>query len=141
MEGGKAVSHDGEVTAVDNGHYQVKIITKSACTGCHSSKYCSVADMKEKTIDVFSDRKFAVGEQVVVKLEETKGMFAVFIGFFMPLTILVATLGIMLSLGYTEMQGAFTTLGALTVYYLLLWTLRGRMKKEFSFKIEKKNTN
>ncbi len=141
MEGGKAVSHDGEVIAVNNGHYQVKIITKSACAGCHSSKYCSVSDVKEKVIDVFSEKRFTVGEEVTVKLEETKGMFAVFIGFVIPLALMIATPAFMLSRGFSEMLSAFASLGSVSIYYFLLWTQKGRMKKKFSFKIEKKNTN
>ena len=71
-----------------------------------------------------------------VVLKATMGMKAVWLGYFIPVLLLLgAVLGLM-ALGVAEVPAALVGLGTLAVYYFVLWLFRGRLKNEYLFTIK-----
>jgi sigma-E factor negative regulatory protein RseC len=64
------------------------------------------------------------------------GMKAVWLAYFIPLLVMLAVILGLIALGVAEVPAALAGLGALAVYYLGLWLLRGKLQNEYVFTIE-----
>lgn len=134
----RIISHEGKVVKVENNKVQVKIISLSACSSCHAKGSCSAADMSEKYIDALPEENFREGDAVNVILEERLGWTALFYGILLPFLILTSTLFLLTFSGKSEPLSAIVSLFSLVPYYILLYLLRGKFEKKFSFKAERR---
>jgi len=137
--GSRMVYHDGTVVKAEGNKVQVKIISQSACAQCHVKGVCAAADMEEKVIEAVSPKPLREGDIVTVIMEEKLGRLAVFYGFFLPFIVMVTVLFTAHGLGSSESQAALLGIGSLLPYYLVLYTLRKRIEKDFIFKAEKRD--
>lgn len=132
------IQHQGTVESIRDGHVCVKIVQTSACATCAAHKFCNSSESKEKLIDVYTKDAFdyRIGQSVNVFGTTSMGMQAVFWAFGVPFVVLVAVLYLtwMLS-GGDEPLSALAAMGALAVYYLILYMCRHRMEKKFVFTI------
>ena len=46
------IEHDGIVQKSEKNYVNVKITSVSACSGCHADGICSLADKKDKIIEI-----------------------------------------------------------------------------------------
>jgi len=131
------ISQSGIVDRVTDQSIFVQTISVSACASCHAKGACQSSDMSPKMIEIDRSKAPSVrpGEQVKVVMQESLGLSAVFIGYIVPLLLLLITLGI-LSLIATEAVAGLTAIVLLVPYYLILYFFRHRLKKKFSFTIE-----
>ena len=131
------VGHDGVVSEITPTGYKVSIVSRSACAGCHAKGLCSAADMADKIIEVKSSdtKAFKVGDKVTVNMEESMGMKAVWIVYAIPAIILVTFLLYLQHLGASELVTGLFVLGAITVYFVVLYLFRGMIGRHFSFTI------
>ena len=132
------ISHSGVIERIEPDKVQVRIVQTSACAACKVAGYCSVAESKEKLIDVFgktATRNLQVGQQVTVITSGVVAAKALLWGFGLPLVLLVAVLIIVLIATSNEGLAALCALTALVPYYFVLWLLRNRMRDELSFQI------
>ncbi len=141
MEDNRMVFHDGEVIESRDNSVRVKIISRSACSQCHAKGMCSAADMEEKIIDAVSSDPLYKGDAVTVIMEEKLGRLAIFYGFFLPFIVMVSVLFTARGLGGSEPGAALLGVGSLLPYYLVLYTLRKKIEKDFIFKAEKRANN
>jgi len=136
------IQHQGTVESIDSSHIRVRIVQTSACASCVAHKYCNSSESKEKMIDVYTKEadRYAVGQSVNVYGTTSMGMRAVLWAFGVPFVVLVAVLyaSFMLT-GGNEPLSALWALGALVVYYLILYMCRDKMKKKFVFTIKSIN--
>ncbi|MBO6222462.1 MAG: SoxR reducing system RseC family protein [Bacteroidales bacterium] len=131
------IGHDGVVSEVTASGYRVSIVSKSACAGCHAKGLCSAAEMADKIIDVKSSgpEVFKVGDKVTVNMEESMGMRAVWLVYAIPAVILVTFLLYLQRLGASELTTGLSVLGAIAVYFVILYLFRKKIGRHFNFTI------
>ena len=131
------IEHKGIVQKVSEDKITVGIITESACASCHAKGACTVADIKEKEVEIsrFSG-SFYVGQQVIIIGRSAQGFKALFFGYILPFLVIIATL--IISGLFTNDEGlrGLLSLGVLVPYYLILFLFRDKMKKILEFEIK-----
>ena len=134
----ESVSHKGKVIKMTPQLTTVSILQHGACSACHAAGLCGMADLAEKTVEVPTDpyAVYGVGDEVEVLLKASMGMKAVWLAYFIPLLIVVAVILGLVALGVGEVAAGVSGLGALAVYYFLLWLFRDRLKNEYIFTIK-----
>ena len=137
----RLVCREGKVIGEEDGKFRVKILSHSACADCHAKGICSALELQEKIIDAVPANMapIRIGDTVQVFMEEKLGLMAVFYGFVLPLVVLMSVLFIAYILTANETRSALLGLGSLVPYYFLLYLFRGKVEKEFVFRIEKLN--
>ncbi len=133
------VSHKGRVVRMTPQVTTVAIEQHSACSQCHAAGLCGLADVVEKAIEVPTDpyAKYGVGDEVEVLLKASMGMKAVWLAYFVPLVILLVAILGLISLGAGEVVAGLSGIGAVALYYLLLWLFRERLQNEYVFTIKR----
>lgn len=130
------IEHEGIVRKSDSNSVTVLISSVSACAGCHAEGYCSLSGKEDKIIDIKGDYSFTPGDEVVVQMKKTMGYKAVFLGYILPLVLIVITLILLISFSVPEGLAGLLTLVMLLPYYLMLWIFRKRIDNNFSFTIK-----
>jgi len=133
------IDHEGKVIEANASYISVEILNKSACSSCHAKGACSMGDIKAKVVEVENRGidVFNVGEIVNVKLKKTLGYKALWYSYLIPLIILMVLLLSLQSVGLSEPVIGLSIIGAISLYYLVIWLLRDRIKREFIFVVEK----
>lgn len=134
------VSHSGRISEITPSATTVEFISESACGACHAAGLCNIAEMKKKVVVVPTSPydNYSVGEEVNVVLRGTMGLKAVFISYMIPLLVLLAVTLTVSGLGGSDLVAGLSGIGAVALYYFVLWLLRDRFKKEYIFTIERK---
>ena len=134
----ESVSHKGKVIKMTPQLTTVSILQHGACSACHAAGLCGMADLAEKTVEVPTDpyAGYGVGDEVEVLLKASMGMKAVWLAYFIPLLIVIAVILGLVTLGVGEVPAGVSGLGALALYYFLLWLFRDRLKNEYIFTIK-----
>ena len=136
----ETVSHSGRIVSIDPQLITVEIVSESACGACHAKGLCGVGEQKVKQVTVPTPVSpfFEVGEEVYVDLKASMGHKAVWIAYALPLVVLLAVIGVLLKAGAGELVAGLSGIGAVAVYYLVVWLLRGRLRDQYVFTIRKK---
>lgn len=133
------ISHKGKVLTITPDTTIVEIVSESACASCHAKSMCSLGDVKAKIVEVPTSpwNKFEPGDEVDVVFKASMGHRAVFLAYVIPLIVMVLVLlgGSLFSL--SELNSALAALVAVAFYYFCLYLLRGRIKREYIFNLEK----
>lgn len=131
------IKHEGIVDAVDGQTVIVRITQSSACGGCQARNICRAAESKDKLVEVQTADagSFVAGQAVTVAGAESLGIKAVAFAFGLPLVLLMSALVAAISFSGSETVGAIAALGILVPYYIVLFLLRDRIKKDFQFRI------
>ena len=133
------IKHRGRVEKVEGSHVVVRIVQTSACSACSIKGHCNASESKEKLIDVFEvNASYQIGEEVVLLGTTSMGMQAVLLAFGVPLVILIVALGVTMHL--TDGDALISSLvGLLSIvpYYFAIHFNKDKLKKTFSFTIEK----
>ena len=134
---GADIRHEGVVNSIDGQKVTVRILQTSACAGCQASRICRAAESKEKLVEVETAgaESLSVGQKVTVVAAERMGITAVLLAFGLPLFLLLAALIAVMRATGNEMMGAVASIGVLVPYYIVLFLVRGRIKKDFGFRI------
>lgn len=133
------IQHQGTVESIDGSHIRVKIVQTSACATCAAHKFCNSSESKEKIIDVYSKDAacYHTGQPVNVFGTTSMGMRAVLWAFGVPFLVLVGVLyATWMLTGGNEPLSALVAMGALVVYYLILYICRHKFEKKFVFTIK-----
>lgn len=129
--------HTGIVKAVTPTSLIVSIVNQSACSGCHARGACTVSDVQEKEIEVTTYRNiYRPGAMVTVIFRESSGLKALFLGYILPLILLLVALIITIEISGSEILGAFIGLGILAPYYIVLFLNKDKLKKAFTFELD-----
>lgn len=133
------IEHEGIVEKITENNITVRILQQSACSACHAKSACMAADSREKTVDIPNQfGKFIIGERVIIQGKESMGYKAVLWAFVIPLIILIGMLVLTTTAWHmSESEAALTAILSLTPYYLVLYLLRHKMAKTFTFTIKK----
>lgn len=132
------IEHQGVVEEVSRDYVRVTIVQVAACAECKAKSLCVSSESKEKVIEVKgSYPSLKVGDAVRVCGSMQMGRRAVMLAFTLPMVMLLligfVCLGI---LNMSEGWVMLLMLLSLTVYFSVMYLLRGRIEKEFRFWIE-----
>jgi sigma-E factor negative regulatory protein RseC len=78
-----------------------------------------------------------VGEKVNLLLKRTLGYRALWLSYLVPLLILLVLLISLSTVGFSELAVGLSIIGAISLYYIIIWLFRDKLKREFVFTIEK----
>jgi len=138
---GDIIEHQGEIIEIGIDNIMVEIISQSACSSCNAKSMCSMSETESKVVEVENKgyEMFEIGETVNVILRKSLGFKALYISYLIPLLILILILLSLSSFGIGELTTGLSIIIALAVYYIGVYLLRDRFKREFVFTIEKLN--
>jgi sigma-E factor negative regulatory protein RseC len=130
-------SHQGTISNLDSKSYYISIISKSACSSCHSKSICTVIEMQEKIVEVPRNpgESFQLGDTVQVQMNKSTGIKAVFLGYLIPFTLLILLLILSNEFFQSEGLAGIIAIGTVGIYYLVLYQFKERFKKTFRFSI------
>lgn len=132
------IEHLGRVEAITANDIRVVIVSQSACASCHAKGACTASDVAEKQVVVSKPfHSYTVGETVKVTMKQSLGYKALFLGYILPLIVLLVSLFVFNGIGFSEGISGLLSLGVLGPYYFILYVFRKRIEKEFYFDIEK----
>ena len=133
------IKHRGVVEKIEGTHVVVRIVQTSACSACSAKGLCNASESKEKQIDVYGvQASYRIGEEVVVCGTTSMGMRAVLLAFGVPLLILLLALFVTMRITDGDaLLSAFVALLAVMLYYLLVYFMKDKLDRTFSFTIEK----
>jgi sigma-E factor negative regulatory protein RseC len=134
----KIIEHKGKIEDIEGSRISVRFMNISACATCHAKGVCTASDMQEKIVNVIDDpQKYKIGEEVKVALQQSLGFKALLYGYVIPFFIVLVALFGFSALTSNEAIAGLASLGALVPYYLVLYRVKDRFSKVFSFTIEK----
>jgi sigma-E factor negative regulatory protein RseC len=130
------VSHPGVVVGIGEQDLEIEILSASSCGSCNIKSACGMSEMKEKRITVPrpQDKEFIVGQPVSIIMSARQGNKAALLAYFIP-TLIIIVLTVVLSNLIMEWLAALVGIGALAVYYVILYFFRDRLKNEFTYEI------
>jgi len=138
MDSTDNICHSGIIKTIDTQHIVVTILSEAACVSCHAKGACSVADIKEKEIEITKwSGNFKPGEQVEIISNASQGFRAVFLAYVLPLILMVTELFVVFNMTNNEMIAALGSLFLLASYYFILFIFRHKILNSLRFEIRK----
>ena len=133
------VSHKGRIVRMTPQVTTVAIEQHGACGSCHAAGLCGMADVAEKAVELPTDpyATYGVGDEVDLVLKASMGMKAVWLAYFIPLVVLLAVILGFIALGVGEVVAGVSGIGAVGIYYFLLWLFRDSLRNEYVFTIKR----
>lgn len=132
----KVIEHRGTITTIQDGVITVNIQVESACASCEAQGTCMSNDSKSRSIEVRkASGNYTVGQLVTIIGEQKDGLQAVFLAYFLPFLLILASLILTTKYINNEVTAGLISLGVLFPYYGLLWLLRNRISKSFQFEL------
>ena len=133
------IKHRGIVEKVEGSHVVVRIVQTSACAACSAKGLCNASESKEKQIDVYEvNASYRIGEEVVLCGTASMGMRAVFLAFGIPMLLLLVALFVTMRVTDGDaLVSSLVALFAVVPYYLVIYFMKDKLNKTFSFTIEK----
>ena len=98
-----------------------------------------MSEAKTKIVEVRTSPyvMYSVGEEVNVSLKAPMGHKAVWMGYGVPLVVLIAGILVPTAFGVSELASGLIGLGAVAVYYAVLRMLRDVLNNDYEFNISK----
>jgi len=131
------IRHPGIVESVYPDHVMVSILATAGCASCYAKGSCSMAEMKEKQIEVpvVSGSQFHTGQHVVVEMDFATGKRAVFLGYLLPFLILMVVMVATYTISGKDGLAGLLGLASLLPYYFTLYYFRDKLKKQTVFRL------
>ncbi|MCK5028404.1 MAG: SoxR reducing system RseC family protein [Bacteroidales bacterium] len=138
MPDSKSIEHKGRIDSIEENKINVSFIALSGCASCHAKGVCTAADMQEKSVEVYDfSNQYSVGEEVNVTLKQSLGFRALFLGYVLPFIMVLFILIILTIITKNEAISGIGALLVLVPYYVGLFLLKDKIRKKFTFKINK----
>lgn len=132
---------EGVVKAIDDEFITVEIVIRSACSSCHAKSICLPSENKNRLVKAqnLHRESFRIGEVVSIYMKNSLGKKALFIGYILPIIILLSSLFGSSSFFDNELYAALTALGLVGIYYFIIWLLNRSniIDREFVFFVKK----
>lgn len=138
MRSKASVEHKGVVEKISDSVIRVGFVSHSACSGCHARGACSLSDVENKYVDIKNEGgSYLPGDPVDIILEQKQGFMALWLGYILPLLVMLAALLIVVAITGREGLAGIIAVLILMPYYVLLYLFRNKVKEKFEFKIRK----
>ena len=130
------IVHNAKVVAVGNNDITLRITRSEACGGCALKEACGQTT-KNYDIIVKTDNpdKYKKGQSVEVAISQKQMIYASFLGYTLPLLIILSTLFISYIITKDEEISALLSLSVLPVYYIVLWRFHKRFQKALQIRL------
>ncbi len=136
----KVIKHKAFVKDITEWSLTVSITNQSACASCHANGACSMADVREKEVEITNFHgNYVPGQEVSVIFHESLGFKALFYGYILPFLLVLFLLIFIYSVTDNEVIAGLSGLGILFPYYMMLYFFRSVLKKVFSFELEEED--
>ncbi|MDR2839817.1 MAG: SoxR reducing system RseC family protein [Paludibacter sp.] len=133
----KEIEHSGIVTKINKQIIQVEIMQQSACSACDAKKSCTMADAKQKTIDIENNNyNIKLGDEVIISGSSRIGYYAVFLAFAIPVFLIVAALLVGTALQLQEWISAIIAIASICIYFLILKIFNTKINNKLKFRIK-----
>ncbi|MBR5053541.1 MAG: SoxR reducing system RseC family protein [Bacteroidaceae bacterium] len=133
------IRHEGIVESIGADGLTVRILQASACSSCEARKLCRSSESKEKLVEVKGNYPtLHVGDSVTLCGSVHQGLRASVLAYLVPLVFMLVVLFAATYL-WGEKLGALAALVALALYYGVLFLLKDKLGKHFTFRIETSN--
>jgi sigma-E factor negative regulatory protein RseC len=140
MDSIKEVAHTGTVKSVEDKGIKVSITVLSGCASCNIKGVCNMSEQADKEIEIECEPiQFKVGQEVEIRMKESLGFHALFLGYVLPFILMIIILSISSFLSANEAIVGLLSIGSLVPYYSLLYLFRNRIKKKFSYVVNPLN--
>ncbi|MBQ8959016.1 MAG: SoxR reducing system RseC family protein [Bacteroidales bacterium] len=138
MNNKETISHEGVVTRITDDELEIKILAQGACAACHAKSACGMGEQAEKILTVPrpEGQEFQLFQKVNVKMAIGQGNKAAVLAYLIPILLLLAVLFACLGLGLNDGLSALFSIVALIPYYIVLYSQRDKLKKQFEYSIE-----
>ncbi len=132
-------SHAGVVTGVKEGLVAVQIESTSACASCAAHAKCGFAESKNKTVEIPTEdwRDYQQGDTVEVKIDESRGMLAVWIAYVLPALLLIVDIVGLSVAGLPEWAVVLSSFAVLGLYVAILYASRRKVEGRFTLTVNK----
>ncbi len=130
------IEHAGVVYKIEENTITVKITAHPGCASCHASDMCNASGSVDKYFTVPYQEGIAKGQDVKIVTTLSTGFRALFIGYILPLIILLVSLIVMLAVGIGEFWTAIASISIVAFYYITLFILRDRIAKNINFTLK-----
>ena len=135
------IEHQGIVESVEDDCVKVRIVQVAACAECKAKSLCSSAESKEKVIEVKGigvGADVCAGDSVLVYGSMQMGWAALRVAFIFPMVLLLLVGAICIALlNVSEGTTLLLMLLSLLIYGIVVYAMRSRIERRFSFGIEK----
>lgn len=137
------VSHPGVVVGFNDNDVEIEILSASSCGSCGIKSACGMSEMQEKRVTVPkpADKDFIIGQPVSIIMSAKQGNKAAVFAYLIPVILLVALILTLSSLQIKEWLSAVAGIGAVAVYYVVLYFFRDRLRNEFRYEIKNFSKN
>ena len=132
------VDHIGKVVSITPQTTTVAFVSHASCSSCKAAALCGMAEAEEKAVQVPTDpyASYGIGDEVRIILKATMGLKAVWLSYFIPLLVLLAVSLGLIGAGVGELFSGLAGIGAVGVYYFVLWLFRDRLRNDYVFTIQ-----
>jgi positive regulator of sigma E activity len=130
------IDHEGIVQRTGNNSVFVSISSASACSGCHAEGSCAMSGKEEKIIEIRGTYNVKAGDQVTILMKQSMGYSALFLGYIFPVIAVIGVLMTMAAFKVPELKSGLASIGILIPYYTILYFLRKRLDKKFTFTLK-----
>lgn len=138
MNPSKVFEHKGKVAEIGDNLVKIRMTVSEACGACSAKNICGSTSSQERILEITTqNNQFNVGEEVEVIIQQSKGFKAVMLGYLLPAILLILVLMVTLPYLNNETYSALLSLGSVSLYYFVLYLLKGKLKKAFSFTLRK----
>ena len=119
----------------------VEMHVLSACSSCKGHEKCAFVDKADKIVEVDTPdwKLFNPGDKVTVAVNESLGLLAVLLAYFLPALLIIASVVTISIFSNSELIAALIPIILIILYFILLYFLRNRLQRRFTFAISKDN--
>jgi len=132
------INHDGIVTEVTDTKVIAEILVSEACGTCQAKGLCHTQGKRVRIEAPRSQESdITVGDSVNVSMTSSLAMSSVLLAYVAPLLIMFAVMFSLIAITGSQDMGCLIGLATLPLYYGVLYLLRDRLRRNFSFEISK----
>lgn len=130
------IAHEGSVQQTYGNSVTVLLSPRTNCTGCLEKNSCNISGRENKIVTISGNYNVRPGDSVIVLMKQSMGYFALFLGYLLPLFLVVLLLVLLLILSVNELVSGLLSIAVLIPYYMLLIVFRKEINKKISFTLK-----
>jgi sigma-E factor negative regulatory protein RseC len=135
---GRSITHEGVIESISDKKLFIRLSRLPACADCHARGICPVPDTAGGELMV-TDRAEGLeqGDRVVVSVTRPVAYKAVWLGYVLPLILVLATMILFTALRVEEWVSALLSVSVLAPYFILIRLLDRRIERSVTFSVSK----
>ena len=128
------ITHEATVVDIVKDTIILELIRTEACGNCSIKEICHKKKNLQAKVD--NPQEFANGQKVNVFIAEKQAFTAIFLGYVLPLILVLLSLFITLHFTKDEVLAATCSLIIFPLYFLVLYKFNKKLQKVLSVSVE-----